>query len=576
MPENLLPRLLPKPPVAPLTSQEQPPPRKRKGHVACFSCRKRKMKCGGQRPKCDKCMDGNYLCEYEAPSGLTGRQVDKRKISALEQSSSSLHSVIDLLRQGSEADAALVLDRIRQSQNIDDAVNTVVGAQALLTAAIMSNDNRLMNHLITLFWTWDNIAERLLYQPLFEEDLAAGNPNAHNTDYLCFCSSFLVNALLALSCFYCLESVTFSVPQDSKTRGRRFAEEAYKQYDKEKSRPSIALMQGQYAMFCYEGILGSGQKAVDFLWSAVKTFKELNNTDYLALQGQGWSEMQRLKKKEGLSWVMWGFYVAEWRSSQAMGIPRSVSKPLIDKMWRASDFPFRNPESVSYWWFPYPMSLQTQRSLKVEIREVDVEFSEIVEDVQAFIYPDSNDENAPLPTTNPERAVELCNALAQWKLTLPPLLRIEEVVTPNAILLQQVNCNLSSVQSMTNVTTSCGVEIIFTALLRPFSSFSKNQFGPFTPKDRCYDHAAQLQSAIWTFRAFAILGHEYWLSHASTTVALITLHESNNNPAQMDTFTKACQCLKEMSERLPISSDCLAAIYGAIKLHKIQLPPHDT
>lgn len=49
-----------------------------------------------------------------------------------------------------------------------------------------------MNHLMTLFWTWDNTVEPILFRPLFEDDLC--NNSA------AFCSPFLVNALLALSC----------------------------------------------------------------------------------------------------------------------------------------------------------------------------------------------------------------------------------------------------------------------------------------------------------------------------------------------------------------------------------------
>lgn len=49
-----------------------------------------------------------------------------------------------------------------------------------------------MNHLLALFWAWDNVVEPSLFRPLFEEDLC------NNGDT--FCSPFLVNALLALSC----------------------------------------------------------------------------------------------------------------------------------------------------------------------------------------------------------------------------------------------------------------------------------------------------------------------------------------------------------------------------------------
>jgi hypothetical protein len=118
------------------------------------------------------------------------------------------------------------------------------------------------------------------------------------------------------------------------------------------------------------------------------------------------------------------------------------------------------------------------------------------------------------------------------------------------------------------------VELIFTFLLRPFATFTKDQFGPFAPRDRCLAHAVQLQSAIWTFRAYAILGHEYWLNSPLTNVAFITIHESASNPTAMETLVKACQCLSEMSELLPLSADCLVAIHGAIKASDLQLPEY--
>jgi hypothetical protein len=61
-------------------------------------------------------------------------------------------------------------------------------------------DTRLLNHLLTLFWTWDNTVEPCLYRPLFEEDLADSAPQTSDPSKDAFCSSFLVNSLLALSC----------------------------------------------------------------------------------------------------------------------------------------------------------------------------------------------------------------------------------------------------------------------------------------------------------------------------------------------------------------------------------------
>ena len=79
------------------------------------------------------------------------------------------------------------------------------------------------------------------------------------------------------------------------------------------------------------------------------------------------------------------------------------------------------------------MSLQVQRSLQVELREVDVNLSEIVEEALNYIYPR---EGELPPLANPQRALELFDAFVDWKLSLPSRIRFEEAVLPSAILLQ--------------------------------------------------------------------------------------------------------------------------------------------
>lgn len=61
-------------------------------------------------------------------------------------------------------------------------------------------DNKLMNHLIEMFFTWDNIVERAIYRPIFEEDVVAGDPASDTHQDSPFCNRFFVNALLAASC----------------------------------------------------------------------------------------------------------------------------------------------------------------------------------------------------------------------------------------------------------------------------------------------------------------------------------------------------------------------------------------
>ena len=118
------------------------------------------------------------------------------------------------------------------------------------------------------------------------------------------------------------------------------------------------------------------------------------------------------------------------------------------------------------------------------------------------------------------------------------------------------------------------MEVIFTAILRPFSHFTKEQFGRFNPRERCYAHAASLVSAVWTFRAFSILRFEYWLSHALGTAAYIVVSEFKGGPTLMDTLIRACQCLHEMRVSLPLATDVLSGIEAAFKRYRLPMPEH--
>ncbi|KAG5758522.1 hypothetical protein H9Q72_013342 [Fusarium xylarioides] len=60
------------------------PPRRRNAPVACQTCRRRKVKCGGARPKCHQCEKASIDCVYDAPAGLNHRQADKEQIARLQ------------------------------------------------------------------------------------------------------------------------------------------------------------------------------------------------------------------------------------------------------------------------------------------------------------------------------------------------------------------------------------------------------------------------------------------------------------------------------------------------------------
>lgn len=101
------------------------------------------------------------------------------------------------------------------------------------------------------------------------------------------------------------------MPEDATTRGRQFADAAVVALQKESEKPSIPLYQGLFAMFCYEGNLGGGQKAVSYFLQALEAYKALNN--HTILQHNALIDPARMKhERHAISWCLWGYYVTEW------------------------------------------------------------------------------------------------------------------------------------------------------------------------------------------------------------------------------------------------------------------------
>lgn len=71
--------------------------------------------------------------------------------------------------------------------------------------------------------------------------------------------------------------------------------------------------------------------------------------------------------------------------------------------------------------------------MQIEIREVDVLLSEIVEEALNFIYPNPGERP---PQDNPQRALQLYDAFIGWKYSCPNRIKFEEAILPSAILLQ--------------------------------------------------------------------------------------------------------------------------------------------
>ncbi|SMQ49143.1 unnamed protein product [Zymoseptoria tritici ST99CH_1A5] len=90
--------------------------------VACWPCRKRKGKCGGQRPSCASCTKRGLECSYEFDEGRSRVASLKVKLGEFTTRTENLEFLFEQLRSRSDEESALLLALIRLKADVDKVV----------------------------------------------------------------------------------------------------------------------------------------------------------------------------------------------------------------------------------------------------------------------------------------------------------------------------------------------------------------------------------------------------------------------------------------------------------------------
>ncbi|KAI1035524.1 hypothetical protein LB504_005627 [Fusarium proliferatum] len=415
-------------------------------------------------------------------------------------------------------------------------------------------DDKLLSHLLLLFWTWDTSCNRIIDRAIFEDDLKNLNPTTRGVpSALRFCSPFLVNAILAVSCLYTTDPIIFSIPDEPSTRGKIFAQEAIQCLKQEDTMPSLPVAQGLALMYVYEGALGNGETALEFHRLMQSRYMALRLDDIYRSTDTAIAGSRQRAEAHALSWIQWGFYVWDWKPMHGLCRRLVIKKPARAKTWQEENSPVNRTENPEYWWFSYPVSVAPQRSMKREIFEAECNFTEITEQVLEFLIPL---EQGLSPSRNAGRAAELYSKIMEWKFSLPEELRAENAVLPAAILL-----HLSA-------------DLVVISILQPFDHIPKSVFGPFIPRLTSYAHATNAMSTIWHFRALYTIHNEHWLIQACSVCAFKVLFAIEESPVQLETFIKACRALMELREAFPVAEEVIYSIESVVKNKKVNLPSY--
>ncbi|OQV10558.1 Fungal Zn2-Cys6 binuclear cluster domain-containing protein [Cladophialophora immunda] len=253
--------------------------------AACLACKAKRRKCSGPPGPCNACIASKTDCVFREDLDGRRKEAIKRKLEeGTEHHRDLLRALLRSVRSSDENEAQHLIRLIRDdaplstiNSVIDESVRklrenspqteaTIDGLLRLraeaaslaeqtppnrprrktmsveqmtdeplfqLTArpwTTVTDDDYLVSHLVSLYFTWWNTFMHPLHEPFLVDAMAAGDTTSP------LCSSFLVNALLALSCSYSDLPGAFSDPDDPDTWGEHFYDEARRLWDREEGR----------------------------------------------------------------------------------------------------------------------------------------------------------------------------------------------------------------------------------------------------------------------------------------------------------------------------------------------------
>ncbi|KAH9897307.1 fungal-specific transcription factor domain-containing protein [Xylariomycetidae sp. FL2044] len=295
-------------------------------------------------------------------------------------------------------------------------------------------DPELVIHLLNMYFNWHYPYFTTLSRSLFYRDFLKGKRNIapHKTAY---CSSLLVNAMLALGCHFTNVAGAYATPGDSWTKGDHFFAEAkrliidHDEYEK----PRLATVQALALMSVREA--GCGREAKGWVYSGM-SFRMAGDIGLNLDIGGIKTGHENLDEQEvdARRVTFWGCFLFDKCWSNYLGrlpqIPKnSYSVPKYDV------FPNEDAEG----WCPYT-DAGFDQSVKQpsRTRTIGLQLSKLCEissDLLLFFYHPNHIGRSSGKSVELKKLSELHRRLEDWRLELPKELEPKEGQLPNVILM---------------------------------------------------------------------------------------------------------------------------------------------
>ncbi|KAB8297819.1 hypothetical protein EYC80_001617 [Monilinia laxa] len=403
----------------------------------------------------------------------------------------------------------------------ENTLETTQQGEPLTSWTNVTQDTEVIVHLINLYFTWHYPFFTTLSKRLFYEDFLRGKPPGDPKRTM-YCSSLLVNAMLALGCHFTNSPKACADPSDSTTKGDAFFAECKRLIveNDEYEKPRLTTIQALCLMSVRE--CGQGRESKGWVYSGMA---------FRMAQDMGLNLDSGIKKNKSNNpkdspidereidvrrVTFWGCFLFDKCFSNYMGrLPQlpvnEITVPKYDVF----------PEEDASCWSPYTDNgIGQVHSQPSRTRAVALQISvlcEVSSLILTFFYNPQHVERGIGRSQELRRLSEIQTRMEEWKRDLPKEFEPKEGSLPNVLLMHMF------------------FHLLYIHLFRPFLKYNPNNSplpNHVSPRKICTQAAGSISKLMRLYKRVyglrQICNIAVYIVHSACTIHLLNLEEKNS------------------------------------------------